>query len=255
MKGNREKKKYNVRVRNRDIDLFWLIFRFKVVNFEIIKGAIFSDISEQNARRRVLKLEQGGYLKSRWIEMNGVPFKIYQLNKKINWREIFEGKDIVEVFHSSSTIHDLILAKIGIVFQKISQVQKLWSESEIKGLKENKALNKFAPFAILNSDLVAELCIKEESYNVALEYERSLKKKDEYKEKFESYYSQDGVHAIIYICENENIMRTLTSYDSKFSTYHNGKMFFGAKKDLFSEDKKVSFFSSDNRELVLEKNI
>ena len=228
-----------VRLKDRDFEMFGWLIHLKHMNLIDTRDAFFD--KDGNPRRapyrRFLKLMKEGYIKTTKIPTE--PKDLYIPSEKavkllrdegIPWA-MGLSKD-KEFAHYR---HDRVLIRLRILFEKELKIGIWVPERVIRSIKPRGA----CPDALLVT--------KTEAY--AIEYERTEKKLERYKEIFERYKKREHYDFVLYITESKGIIKKI---EDKFWDLEN--IFFITREELF-EKKDEALFSFRTMTLPLKRLI
>lgn len=203
---------------------------------------------------RMNKLFCAGYVdkKSLFLEgSNQTYFEITPLG--LNFiKSNLSGDVVFRNYKSDSLIHDLNLVDISKVFLTFNSVSHMHYESEIRSYSHESLHDDLHPFLVLRTDRVISVTSSEGSALVALEYERTLKRSHRLVSKLRSYYLNDDIPAVFYICETKEIIKELIKADTKACDGENSKVYFCELTDVQNSDHKITFTNQQNKKMTFQ---
>ena len=119
---------------------------------------------------------------------------------------------------SSHPAHDVVLVEIGERARKMSLVEKYVQENILQCCPDLFPSPRYEAFSRVHSDAGLKIVIKEKSFYLALEYEAILKSKARIKDKLFEYSLRDEIRAILYICKDAQIEKSLRKMEKEFWT-------------------------------------
>lgn len=241
-----------VTLTRRDREILQLLFKNKVLSWEYMQRYIFGDASRQTVNSRINKLHRSGWIDRKPIEVNGNLRFVYGLSRP--------GLDLIRCdlpyevnknqFVSDSIEHDLVLAEISKVFEQFKIVSQIFTEAELISVSEFLERPRFRPFVSLRSDRLLVLRNDSSASYVALEYERVQKSSVRLKQKFEDYYLNRGVSAVLYVCENQQMIKSMMKIDKELSQKNKSKIYFCSLSEIKSSSQELIFCNSEDGKLT-----
>ena len=205
-------------ITRRDMELFCLLFEYKIATVEKIKEYCFRSAGLKRTRMRLQKLEEMGVIDSHWGGIIGNARKIYHLTER--------GRDIVTKAYypehqshsqlkSECWEHDIVLLDIGERLSKKENAIQYLSENVLVSSKHFRNDDILGDFVRLNSDAYLELLFKGEHYNVAIEFENSRKSLQRYDRLVNRYHLAQAVDVIFYFYKDDSIKEKIVHFESK----------------------------------------
>ena len=227
---------------NRDKKILISIFKSKIVSLKQVRKYFF-DGGKYNSSKRMSKLSQLGLIEKVSFSKDNRICRAYKITPKgVKFISPYLNYEINHKFYTSDSIeHDLALFDITKVFSNFKMISKIYTESELLSCSEFFKMDNLRPFVDLRSDRVFILGSKESEFFISVEFERVLKSKERYVEKFEDYYKSSSVDAVFYICEDQSMLKSLMSIDKIICKEQESKLYFCTLEDVFKSLGSVNF--------------
>lgn len=243
-------KKRKVLVGDRDLRIFNYLYENKVA----VRQQICRDndwlISPQAFYRRINKLVGAGLidLVPHISQRKG---RAYSLGK-LGFREyISEGAELRNEYRSRSVAHDLDLVDIRAMLLDSPNVVSYHTENVLKGGGRTLLGDDFVRMLERMPDAIAMLKYPTAEFHVTIEYERSLKYADRYRDLFNYFYSKDIIPGVLYVCGDKKIKQHLMAIESRVVEVDRRKIFYTDLPTMLRSDK-YEFVSVDQRMLTLQ---
>ena len=239
----RNKKSTKVVLGHRDISLLKDIFFSKIVDTRTIIRRHFPDNCYNIAIRRINILFKAGYLKKVGLSNYGKRQLGYSVTEKSltvlkqNLGTKINRKELA----SDNVLHDLSLNHIVDRLKLTKGLIALKTENELQSLSLVDNDNSLVPFKRLNTDVCIKIESNNQTYRFALEYERVTKVKDRWEEYLLSYHLEEEIDAVLYVCENHTILKTLSKVEMKLCKTYSAKVYFITLSNFISGEKKATF--------------
>ena len=251
MKTN--KKSYMVVTEN-DFKVLMSLFRNKVANLVQIQRVFFPNTNIKNVARFMRRLKGSDYVHVDKYMIDKKRQNVYSITHKgldlIS--SILESKIDSNNYKSQAILHDLKIFDISECFEKFKQVQKIYYESELQSSFNYLDNENLSPFVDLRSDLVLKVEFASGDGFLPLEYERTLKEYSRNVKKFEEYYSSDAVVGVLYLCENDSIIKNLMKVDEYVCQSEESKMYFCNINQVKNESDQITFKGVNGHTLVFK---
>jgi len=153
-------------------------------------------------------------------------------------------------YHSDSIEHDLVLGSITHIFNKLSVVKQIQTESELLSCSRLMEDDELLPFVNLRSDRACLIEGANRTQYLALEYEKTLKFRERNVSKLEQYYLQTSIPAVLYVCETTSIMKSLMQIDSDLCRNRKSKLYFCLREHVQSNPEEITFTRFDKKTLT-----
>ncbi len=105
----------------------------------------------------------------------------------------------------------------------------------------------FSQFSLVNSDAAISIETPRSKFDVALEYEISIKEESRYIKKLKQYYFSSRVGLVLYVCGNDKIEKLIRRVDSELCQKHSTKVCTCLESDFHRPDKILSFTTYENK--------
>ena len=215
---SRKPKQPQTVITRRDMELFRLLFEYKIATVEKIKAYCFKSAGPIRVRRRLKKLEDMGVVASFWDSPQGNARKIFYLTGR--------GRDIVTKAYypenktraqlkSECQEHDIVLLDIGKRLSGKANAIRYFPENVLtsnKSFRDDKVLGDFVR---MNSDAYLELLFKGSPYNIAVEFENSRKSAKRYDLLVNRYHLAKGVDAVFYFHRKDSIKKIIADFEAR----------------------------------------
>ena len=241
------KKFKNVVLCSRDLRIMCLLFESKIASQEQIADYLFPDVSAQTVNRRLLKIMELGLIRRKPIAVDNKIIYAYSLTQrgltKIQLTLSCRVKTAGTL--SECPLHDIALNDIRKAFEAKSAVQRYYSENVLQSCDEYRDDRKFRPFIKLNSDAMAEVDTRIGVLNLAIEFDTTHKSKSRYLRKLNTYYVEQGVDGVLYICANKYILNVLLKVDREVSDRYqcDPKVYFALLENITGAAGELTFRS------------
>ena len=238
-----------IQVTHRDLKILEHLFKNKVATLKELDQKYFSGHLRSSSGDRLSKLCHFDFLEKKGLfKSDNRLIIVYGLTKK--GAELIQDKLPHKMtkhhYVSDSIEHDLTLGEIVEALSQFKMVSQIATESELLSCYGFFDDPQTRPFVLLKSDALIFLRPKEETFYVALEYERSLKGPSRYQEKIREYYNHDEVDAVLYVCETEEILKTVMDLEKTISQNQESKFYFSLRENIQNPERKVTFKTNDN---------
>lgn len=241
-------------ITERDKAILLYLFRNKVVSRAQMHKFFFRNASIKAVTQRLGKLSRYGLVKSIYFEKNGNSHRAYTIDKKgVIFISNYLPCEIQENRYKSDALeHDMALSEINFIFENLSMVYDVKTESELQSFGETIDDDGLLPFFEMRSDRAILVDGKNGRKYLALEYERTLKSYSRNRSKFEKYYLQSNIPAVLYICETDTILKSLIQIDENLCKERASKMYFCTMDNIRNYAEGITFQRFDGRQLVFK---
>ena len=235
---------------DRDFQILRFLFQQKIASLNTVWNFFFTHTSRNSCTKRMQKLITYGLVGKTGYNKDSKRLQVaYYLTQK-GYRVIKDNLCLLRdtaTFKSDSIEHDIQLSEIREKVSKLNSVERYYSENAIKNLDLGVFEEKIRPYKVLRSDAVLELNLEDESFFVALEYERERKQESKYRRKIRDYYLESSALAAFYICKEPAIIKTIRKVDKEVSQkFDNPKIYTILEKDFQNTEGKLAFRNSEN---------
>lgn len=237
----------------RDRILFKYLFENKVATRDQINRDIFKTASFKAVNRRLNKLKRSKLIAHRPVALDNKMIYAYEVTRSGLEQSLEIIPDEVEQFtlKSDSIDHDLTLVDLIHHLKRLSGVTSIITENALQCYEDLKTDQTWRSYSYLHCDGV--VCMKVNDLNaiLALEYDKEIKSKKRYFKKLLDYYGYSEVQAVLYICENKNIKRTILEIDDQISDDGNSKFFLCLKDEVQNHTGQVTFENSKGQKFII----
>ena len=240
----------------RDQSILISLFKNKVLSRKQIHQFFFNDSKLPVVSRRLSKLQKEGYISKKGVILENKNQSYFFIRKEglgLILEDLLGEVDHVG-YKSDSIVHDLNLADITNVFEKLENVNEVYSESELLSVKNSHLEDCLLPFKTLRSDRIVKISVGDEEVLAALEYERTLKSTKRIKAKFRDYYLHESITDVLYVCESKAMLEVMMKIDKDVCEDQVSKIFFTLRKDVFFDSKQLTFKNHLDDEVVFKFN-
>ena len=195
--------------------LFHYLYEHRAALGDQIHRDIYSDLDRGSVRNRLGKLMRHGLVKGVFCRTFGT--KLVYFLGSVGFNEFIKplGKNVKRELGSNAIEHDVTLLEIRRMLQKSPSMKKYYPENLVTGNGVVSFDTDTFFIAGFKPDAVVEVKIKGTFFHLALEYEYSRKFQDRYEDLFRRYYGNQSVLGVLYICDNEAMLKTIQSYEKK----------------------------------------
>lgn len=249
----RRKKIQRVVINDRDRELFSYLYEVKVATANQLKRDIFHSVTKTVLYRRMKKFVDMKMIKRTPYFDGKRAISTYSLSKEGLRKYIFTKKD-EDAFRrclSDSVEHDVILNDIRNLFMGCSEIEDYFSENVLNSYASFIRAEKFNPFRQMHSDGVVLLKRDDSIFNIAIEYEHTLKYTGRYKTLFYNYQYESEIDAIFYICRDKKVLKRISEAEGKSNHEESSKVYYTTLDELFSNPKELKFISGDKKNYTL----
>ena len=242
-----KRKKRKVLLTERDKRLFEFLFRYKVATLKQVAKYLFKGAGYHTTCYRLGRLIKAGYLKRNYLEASKDGSCCYSgTDKALPILEQRWGSEIHrQQTKSEHPAHDVVLVEIGERARKMSLVEEYVQENILQCCPDLFPCSRYEAFSRVHSDAGLKVVIKEKPFYLALEYEAILKSKARIKDKLFEYALRDEIRAILYICKDGQIEKSIRKMEKAFWTGPKGIIYYIQLKDVLSQNKAWLFTNSE----------
>ncbi len=147
---------------------------------------------------------------------------------------------------SDSICHDLGLIGVRERLEKANMVTDYYSENMLKKCSFLVNHEIFREFSIVNSDAALSIETPRSKFNVAIEYEISIKDEFRYIDKLNQYYFFPKVALVLYICGDHKIEKLIRKADEKVYTKYQTKVCTCLEETFYKSEKTLPFTDRNN---------
>ena len=215
-------------VTERDREIFRLLFEYKVATVAKIKEYCFGKTGIKRVYRRLTQLAGADFIGSSWKNTGEGERKIFFLTDK--------GKKELNAFYPDNTKnyklksehweHDLVLLDIGKRLSGKKNTVRYLSENILQSGEGHREDDILGDFVRANSDAYLDLLFKGERYNIAIEFENSVKSSKRYRDLVEKYYLAQGIDAVFYFHRDERVRKIIEGHEASERPKNHPKFFF-----------------------------
>lgn len=231
-----------IKISKWDKDLFNYLYTNKVSTLEQIVRDLPHYSSKSSYIWRLWKLKKLGYLTGQYNEEHDGT-NIYRITKSTFQKYISRGSDLTTELGSDAVFHDLDLVDIRSKIIQSNKVKRYYTENMIQ-FWDDENYDKLVPYKSFNTDAVINVDISDDNFWFGLEYEASVKTKKRYHDLFSNYYLNNEIVAILYICKDESVRRSLERFELDIAKNRAKKIYYATLNSL-TEENKLEFQSSD----------
>ena len=251
----RRKTKREVRINQRDRQLFKYLYENKIASRRQIRRDFFGKRHPSIASRRLSKLIEEGFLKEISLTKNTHAFKAYSITPKTfdhYLSDQFEGV-AVKQFEGQSLFHDIDLVDIRNSLARREIIANYLTENIIQS--GGDCLDRFGiDYLIKHSpDAVVKVKIEKKYYDFCLEYEATLKSKTRCRDFLKKYYFDRDVAAVFFIYKEEKIYKTILSLEKKLFSNMSPKFYYCSLEKIQLNEEKLKFTNFKNTVLEISK--
>lgn len=231
----RNKKRY--KLTKNDLKLLRYLLINKVASREQINRDIYATYWPQSVRKRLYLLKADKLIKairpiSTWVDQTS----LYSLTSKGFHviKPFIQTPLIYKRLESDSIEHDLTLVDIRHAFTSNRYVTKYFTENQIHNEETFQYSEEKKIFNQLRFDALIEF--SKNSNNkvlIPIQYERTEKSKNRYKDILHNFYMESSIPAIIYITSSIKIEKAIKKAENEIEpNQDNQKLFYGATYKL-----------------------
>ena len=175
------------------------VFKHKIAKSSQIYRDCMHEVHISNAYKTIARLCKNGLLIKNTLFEKKHPFFTYSISQKglLFLKEISYYEITKPVLKSQSPRHDLKLLDIVETLKKSQSISEIITENVLQSCKEIQYDPVLFHFYYMKSDAFIKYPAEDFTLKFALEYERTLKSRSRYVEKFKRYYERQPVHAIL----------------------------------------------------------
>ena len=229
---------WKVILNDRDRLILRDLFYSKGLNLEILTANHFKGLHISTVKKRMNRLFLSRLIEKRFQLQFNRSRVIFYINdnglKKIE--NDLSGKLIRRELKSSNPEHDLEVAKIYYHLLHARGLNDLKLENEIQCISFGDFDGEYEPFRRLNTDIYLSLQIKDKSYKVAIEYERSQKENGRWTEYLLNYHMEDQVDIVLYICKDLSIKNSMLRIEAELAKSYLPKIYFCSLEEFFRNE-------------------
>ncbi len=214
---------------------------------------LFRGLTRQNVERRLKKLLIERYIVkkdvgqiNRTVAAFGLEDKGFEI-----FRNKYEYPITEESFKSDSVAHDICLVDLRSRLEQTKMLVKYLPENVLQACEYFQSSEEFQAFSRLNSDAALVLDTKVGRLNVAFEFECSAKSVSRYVRKMRDYYLSSNIEAVLYVCENVGIERTLRQAELEAAATFDPKIFFCQIEKFQNQNSDLVFCNRNNGRFIL----
>lgn len=238
----------------RDIEILYLLFRFKTVGIDEIHQEVFPNVHYSAVTRRLRKLEMAKLIRRDviWDEAKRT-VSLFSLTLLGLGKLKVAGNEIIRrQIKSNFPQHDLKFMKLALGLSKFGMVNQIITENELLGLDLYQRDESFKDITDVRPDGILKLNVKGHPFLMAVEYEFNAKSASRWREKLAQYYcTAGGIDAVFYFCETPSMMKKLMETDREIAKNQQRRVFFCHVLNADFESQKVTLVNSQGLEFVL----
>ena len=229
------------------------LFYSKGLNLELLMANHFKGLDKSTVVKRMNRLSKEKFLDKRVHLEQGKSKVIYHITEKglDEIASLLSGKVIRRELKSSNPDHDLEVARIFYSLLRARGLNDLKFENEIQCISFGDFDGEYEPFRRLNTDIYLSLQIKDKSYKVAIEYERSQKESGRWTEYLLNYHMEDQVDLVLYICKGLTIKNSMIRIESELAKSYQAKIYFCSLEEFFGNDSTAIFQNGNGKSFKL----
>ncbi|MCT4641501.1 MAG: hypothetical protein N4A33_04330 [Bacteriovoracaceae bacterium] len=217
-----------ISITNWEIDLFNYLHENKVATVD----QIFRDLPKYKTRKsliwRLWKLKKLGYLTGQYnTDHNGL--NVYNLTKKTFRRFISKDRFVRMELKSNSVLHDIELVDIRHKIMNMIKVNEYYTENFHQAWEYINF-----DFGTPIPDTIIDVNKKDGKYIFGIEYEASAKSKKRYEDIIRSYYNEEKIHFVIYICKTESLLKKIQKIEHKLYPTKYKRLFYVTLDEFYS---------------------
>jgi len=243
-----------VEVVPRDYEVLKLLLESKVASRDQIAKYVFGDRSINTVNIRLKKLDRAKLIRGFSLTRKPKSQSAYSLTKlglsvlKPNLPYGFTGATI----SSECVSHDTDLIDIRKKLESQSSVNRTLSENVLNSCQEYSENLELRPFVAANCDGVVDIEIEDSRVFLGLEYERSRQSSLRYEKKIRQYYSS-LVGGVLYVCQNQSVLRKLAQVDQKIGTELSRESIFrfATYREVVESQGAITFYGSNGEEFQI----
>jgi len=152
-------------------------------------------------------------------------------------------------------LHDLDLVDIAHRMKQSQKVKTYISENVLQTEGEYipvESSNDLRSFKEARPDGVVEVTLRSGTYLLALEYEANRKRSKRYEQLFRTYYRQEKIQAVLYICKTREILKRVSAIEKRLFPEHTPLFFYTTLSELHQPSSLV-FQDWKERKLILQE--
>jgi len=218
----------------RDKELFDYLFLNKISTAMQINRDIFGMSNTKDVLRRLRTLIRHGYIRRTSTGEKATKFGYFLSDKSF---KMFISRRIERSWtqlKSDSANHDIVLVDIRHRLTKSQKVARFFTENAIESGLTGDSTFPSEPFLEMHSDAAIIFKYNGKSFNVAIEYEDSLKSESRYQAHLNSYYLKKEIHGVLYITKEQSLRENLARLDKPLCRDRSSKVFLGNLVDVLS---------------------
>ena len=248
----RKKRTRRVVIGHRDIELFSYLYEVKAATAAQVKREIFSNVTRSVVYTRLKKLIHMNYIKRSLFFKDNRAISAYSLSKTALRKFIFSDREehALKRSLSDSIVHDVALNDIRHKLLNCEQVIDYYSENVLNSSASFVTADEFKSFRKVHSDGMIMFKKGDDTFNVAIEYEHTLKYTQRYRDLFFRYMLERDIVAVLYICKDEKVLTRVTRAYEKSSTGNREMIYFTTLDEFYSNPKKTIFRNPNGKDIV-----
>lgn len=240
--SSKESQKYHHFVR-----VLATLAQLKVASTRQIERHCFNKMSQSFVWDTVKKLRQADLIESKSIlNPDARPFSAYFLTSK-GFKELALqyplGLEEIQL-KSNSLQHDLVLTDLCLLFSQVRECNYFVSENIIRSKLLEEEVKEMAIFRSARSDSAVLMTVNGQKVWLALEYERSRKSFERYKQRLKSWYQTENLPGVLVVTEDESLAEIMAQIDSKTIPHLPRKVLFLPRNQINLQSKKLHFMNS-----------
>lgn len=229
----------------RDIEIIQFIFEQRAVSAKLLAKLFFKS-SRVTAKTRLSTLEKRGYLKKGTVHIESRPATYFQITDK-SLQELkpkYKFQIDKSAWRSDSISHDIDLAQIRKWLEASKLIEEIIPECVLQSCSQFQESDAMREFVSLNSDAYIRMKGKNRSFEVALEYEASGKKRERYRKKLSDYYLASHIAAVLYICDSKTTAKAILAKDKEVIGKKHPKVYVTVLSELQNLKSELEFLNS-----------
>ncbi|MBF0362732.1 MAG: hypothetical protein HQK49_17065 [Oligoflexia bacterium] len=248
-----QKNKKNI-LNDKDRNLLEYLFMNKVALPKQINRDVFGKLSMPNVYRRLYRLTNAQFILHHYFTWNGDPYRAFSLTPQ-GFKTCVKGDDVSHIrkqLRSENVIHDIQLVDIQERFNRLTMVLEYHTENYLRSNCDHARIVLKEYLNNINSDALLKIKFSQSEHYVPLEYEREQKVAKRYENLFLDYYLNSKVPAVLYIAENEKVLKKMVEVATNVSSGFPPKIFFIPYDKLMANDQSVTFINHLGHQMQLK---
>lgn len=221
----------------------------KIVTGDQVKDYCFNNASCRYVWRVLPKLRDAKLIEARSLHFPGErPRSGFSLTKS-GYNELKDqGQlELGELQIKSNTpYHDIVLNDLRNFFSRLNECHYFVSENILRSKLLENNIPELAAFRSHRCDSAVLMSVKNGTFWLALEYERTQKSHERYVQRIKNWYQAENLPGVLLVTESESLIQILSEIDRNTLPHLNRKILYISKNNLLSSSGIVQFLNCKN---------